>query len=100
MKIRLAAPEYPREMEFVTSLPKTKTGKIQRGVLREREVARRGEAWRAAGRGQGSTGQWDGAGRGMPERGVRYCVPRTHESGGEERAAYKREREATEGGTR
>jgi acetyl-CoA synthetase len=34
---RLAAYEYPREIEFVESLPKTSTGKIRRVELRERE---------------------------------------------------------------
>lgn len=37
---RLAAHEYPREVEFVDSLPLTTTGKIMRRTLREREVAR------------------------------------------------------------
>jgi acetyl-CoA synthetase len=40
VKRRLAAHEYPREVEFVTELPMTTTGKIQRKVLREREVAK------------------------------------------------------------
>ena len=40
VKTRLAAHEYPREVEFVTELPMTTTGKIQRKVLREREVAK------------------------------------------------------------
>ncbi len=40
VKTRLAAHEYPREVEFVSELPMTTTGKIQRKVLREREVAR------------------------------------------------------------
>ena len=34
---RLAAYEYPREIEFVDALPKTSTGKIRRVDLRERE---------------------------------------------------------------
>lgn len=34
---RLAEYEYPREIEFVDSLPKTSTGKIRRVDLRERE---------------------------------------------------------------
>jgi acetyl-CoA synthetase len=38
---RLARHEYPREIEFVTSLPMTATGKILRRELREREMARR-----------------------------------------------------------
>ncbi|MCC7046381.1 MAG: acyl-CoA synthetase [Alphaproteobacteria bacterium] len=37
---RLAAHEYPRQVEFVDSLPMTATGKVQRKVLREREAAR------------------------------------------------------------
>jgi acetyl-CoA synthetase len=40
VKRRLAAHEYPRDVEFVTELPMTTTGKIQRKVLREREVAK------------------------------------------------------------
>lgn len=35
---KLAAHEVPREIEFVTSLPKTKSGKIMRRVLRAREM--------------------------------------------------------------
>ncbi len=38
VRTRLAAYEYPRQIEFVTSLPLTTTGKIQRRVLREREA--------------------------------------------------------------
>jgi acetyl-CoA synthetase len=37
---RLAPYEYPKEFEFVSELPMTTTGKIQRKVLREREAAR------------------------------------------------------------
>ena len=40
VRTRLAAHEYPREVEFVTELPMTTTGKIMRKVLREREVAK------------------------------------------------------------
>ncbi|PSP77560.1 AMP-dependent synthetase [Halobacteriales archaeon QS_4_69_225] len=36
-RTRLAAYEYPREIEFVEELPKTSTGKIRRVELRERE---------------------------------------------------------------
>ena len=43
VKTKLAAHEYPREIEFVSSLPMTTTGKIKRGDLRAREQARRGE---------------------------------------------------------
>jgi acetyl-CoA synthetase len=35
---RLAPYEYPKEFEFVAELPMTTTGKIQRKVLREREI--------------------------------------------------------------
>jgi acetyl-CoA synthetase len=38
VKMQLAAHEYPREVEFVTELPMTTTGKIMRRVLRQREV--------------------------------------------------------------
>ena len=38
VKTRLAAYEYPREVEFVAELPLTSTGKIIRGDLRKREV--------------------------------------------------------------
>ena len=37
---RLAAHEYPRDVEFVTELPLTTTGKIMRRVLRDRERER------------------------------------------------------------
>ena len=40
VRTRLAAHEYPREVEFVTELPMTTTGKIMRKVLRESEVAK------------------------------------------------------------
>ena len=33
---RLSAHEYPREIEFITELPLTTTGKVIRRVLRER----------------------------------------------------------------
>ncbi len=42
IKTRLAAHEYPREIEFVPELPLTATGKIKRRELRERELAKRG----------------------------------------------------------
>ena len=38
VRSRLAAHEYPREIEFVEALPMTATGKIIRKDLREREV--------------------------------------------------------------
>ncbi len=41
VKQRLAAHSYPREIEFVRDLPKTPSGKVQRFVLRQQEVARR-----------------------------------------------------------
>lgn len=44
VRTRLAAHEYPREVEFVSTLPMTTTGKIMRGELRAREAGRRGEA--------------------------------------------------------
>ena len=37
---RLAPYEYPKEFEFVDELPMTTTGKIQRKVLRDREIAK------------------------------------------------------------
>lgn len=41
VKDRLAAYQYPREIEFVTELPMTATGKIRRKDLRDLEVARK-----------------------------------------------------------
>ncbi|MFN3670941.1 MAG: acyl-CoA synthetase [Bosea sp. (in: a-proteobacteria)] len=38
---RLAAYQYPREIEFVSELPMTATGKIRRKDLRDQEVARK-----------------------------------------------------------
>jgi acetyl-CoA synthetase len=38
VKMRLSAHAYPREIEFVAELPKTPSGKIQRFVLRQREI--------------------------------------------------------------
>ena len=37
IKGKLAPHKYPRSIEFVSELPKTATGKIQRFKLRERE---------------------------------------------------------------
>lgn len=37
VKERLAAHEYPREIEFIEDFPKTSTGKIKRSELREQE---------------------------------------------------------------
>jgi 2-aminobenzoate-CoA ligase len=42
VKHELAPYKYPREVEFVTALPRTETGKIRRVELREREVQRKG----------------------------------------------------------
>ncbi len=44
VKTRLAAHEYPHEIEFVQDLPMTLTGKIRRKELREREIERRSTA--------------------------------------------------------
>ncbi|CAB3396057.1 acyl-CoA synthetase [Kyrpidia spormannii] len=41
VKTRLAAYEYPREIEFVESFPMTPSGKIQRQVLRKQEEAKK-----------------------------------------------------------
>jgi len=43
VKTRLAAHEYPREVEFVKELPLTATGKIMRKELRKMEVERKKE---------------------------------------------------------
>ena len=40
VKVRLAAHEFPREIEFVEDLPKTATGKIMRKELKKLEVER------------------------------------------------------------
>ena len=40
VRTRLAAHEYPRELEFIDALPMTTTGKVRRIELRERELAR------------------------------------------------------------
>ncbi len=39
VKSRMAPYKYPRKVEFVDSLPETKTGKVQRSQLRKREIA-------------------------------------------------------------
>jgi acetyl-CoA synthetase len=44
VKTRLAAHEYPREIEFVNELPLTATGKIMRRVLKRREIDRKSQA--------------------------------------------------------
>ncbi|HSE77377.1 MAG TPA: hypothetical protein VLG66_05200, partial [Alphaproteobacteria bacterium] len=41
VRTRLAAHEYPREVEFVDTLPLTATGKIMRRELRAREAEKR-----------------------------------------------------------
>jgi acetyl-CoA synthetase len=41
VKVRLAAHEYPREIEFVDSLPMTATGKIIRRKLKKLEIERK-----------------------------------------------------------
>ena len=41
VKVRLAAHEYPREIEFVSELPMTVTGKIMRKELKKLEVQRK-----------------------------------------------------------
>jgi acetyl-CoA synthetase len=43
VKVRLAAHEYPRQLEFVDALPLTTTGKIVRRELRERHLRTREE---------------------------------------------------------
>ena len=40
---KLAPYEYPKEIEFIESLPMTTTGKVQRRVLRMREEERQGK---------------------------------------------------------
>ena len=42
VKVRLAAHEYPREIEFVKELPMTATGKIMRKELKKLEMDRKG----------------------------------------------------------
>jgi acetyl-CoA synthetase len=42
VKTRLAAHEYPREIEFVKELPMTTTGKIMRRELRKMEIEKKG----------------------------------------------------------
>jgi len=44
VKTRLAAHEYPREVEFVTELPLTTTGKIMRRELRRLDAERKAQA--------------------------------------------------------
>ncbi len=44
VKGQLAPYEYPKEIEFVASLPMTTTGKVQRRILRLQEEARATQA--------------------------------------------------------
>jgi acetyl-CoA synthetase len=44
VKTRLAAHEYPREVEFVKELPMTATGKIMRRELKKLEMERKGKS--------------------------------------------------------
>ena len=44
VRAQLAPYEYPKEIEFIDSLPMTTTGKVQRRVLRLQEEARAGRA--------------------------------------------------------
>ena len=44
VKVRLAAHEYPREIEFVNELPMTATGKIMRKELKKLEIERKSAA--------------------------------------------------------
>ncbi|MDD7973283.1 acyl-CoA synthetase [Roseinatronobacter alkalisoli] len=40
VRARLARHEYPRQIEFVTELPKTPAGKVNRRILRDQEAAK------------------------------------------------------------
>ncbi len=40
LRRRLSAHAYPRLVEFVSELPKTPSGKIQRFLLRNQEIAK------------------------------------------------------------
>jgi len=42
VKSQIAPYKYPRAIEFVTELPRSSTGKLQRARLREREKERSG----------------------------------------------------------
>jgi acetyl-CoA synthetase len=44
VKTRLAAHEYPREIEFVNELPMTATGEIMRRELKKLEIERKTQA--------------------------------------------------------
>lgn len=45
---RLSAHAYPREVEFVEALPKTPSGKVQRFILRNQEIAAHADARKAS----------------------------------------------------
>jgi acetyl-CoA synthetase len=47
VKHRLAAHEYPREIEFVSELPMTATGKIRRKELKKLEIQRKSKQGRS-----------------------------------------------------
>jgi acetyl-CoA synthetase len=38
VRTKLSRHEYPRQIEFVTSLPKTPAGKVNRKILRDQEA--------------------------------------------------------------
>ena len=40
VRSRLSKHSYPREIEFVEHLPKTSSGKIQRNLLKQQEIAK------------------------------------------------------------
>ena len=40
VKTRLSKHAYPKEVEFVEALPKTSSGKIQRNLLKQQEIAK------------------------------------------------------------
>ncbi len=44
VKTKLAAHEYPREVEFISELPMTATGKIMRKELKKLEIDRKSKA--------------------------------------------------------
>ena len=40
VRSRLSKHAYPKEIEFVSELPKTSSGKIQRNLLKQQEIAK------------------------------------------------------------
>ena len=48
VRSRLSKHSYPREIEFVESLPKTSSGKIQRNLLKQQEIAKMQEVQQAS----------------------------------------------------